>query len=293
MKTRVFSWTLSLLAAIFALLLGGWRSDTYFEKPSSPVRKPAAKVAEATLPPHSSQFKFTSLHGSDFVSNPQVCKKCHGADLKGGAFQSSCLKCHPVLGKFAHFAGDITKIHGAAYLQNPAGCQGCHGSALEGRDRATGCANCHNYPHSPRWSLPTEHGQAFIKLYHEGQIQDCLRCHSKEGEFRKKYPEKFLACDHCHLELPHRETEPGRWARSEHKTAAMTYEGKCGVCHKNYKSNMPRFKNCKICHGASAGKAKRYEQIAKFEKLQNRSYASEADHSSNGIEPIRVFWGAE
>ncbi|OFZ01555.1 MAG: hypothetical protein A2Z97_09335 [Bdellovibrionales bacterium GWB1_52_6] len=285
---------MSLLALAGALVLSAWRSDYYYERPVPSSRQLASAAAKQTLPPHTEIFKFTLLHGSDFIANPQLCKTCHGADLKGGVFKSSCMKCHSVLKEFPHFSGDITKTHGAAYLKDSAGCKSCHGSELQGSGGAIGCNNCHNYPHSGRWSLPAEHGQAFIKLYHDGQTQDCLKCHGNESEFKKKYPGKFMACDQCHLEMPHPEATPGTWARGGHKAAARSYNGKCGVCHDKYQGNLPRFKSCRVCHGASSGGAKRWEPIAKYENIQNRSYASDERKVQRVVvEPIRIFWGAE
>ena len=77
---------------------------------------------------HSTGWKDDPQHASDYSTNPQNCKACHGDDLEGGASGISCADCHH------GWSGS----HGDAFNENPDSCKPCHGDSI------TSCADCHH-----------------------------------------------------------------------------------------------------------------------------------------------------
>ncbi len=102
------------------------------------------------------QFRHPSDHQTAFLSDPDLCVRCHGADLRGGEVGVSCFSedfdaiiCH-ANGPNSHPSGwSDPAQHGAAAKAAPAinsgfsYCRKCHGQELAGGFIAVSCFTCH------------------------------------------------------------------------------------------------------------------------------------------------------
>ncbi len=192
--------------------------------------------------PHPTEFK-RGQHGKCFSAQKNSCKACHGQDLGGGSSKMSCTGCHKM---FDHDEEFISSKHGEEYLKDNSACASCHEVGNLHVNSKPICWSCHNYPHPKTWSLPNNHGKKLLsELASNDILLNCKDCHAKDSSFKERFPEKFVGCDVCHIEIPHPIdfTEYG-----DHAAIARTYAGGCTNCHKNMNTLMPRYQSCQYCH---------------------------------------------
>lgn len=150
---------------------------------------PDAHESENFLNP----LAMTGFHGSIAEGEArEVCKDCHGDDLKGGISGKSCYSCHTI------HSSDYLEEHGAEVVANGYNsCQSyCHGSDLSGGLIEVACSSCHHYPHSAEY----ENG-GHEEAIGDGKELYCAPCHGDDftgGSVRK-------SCTTCHTEYPHAE----------------------------------------------------------------------------------------
>jgi hypothetical protein len=91
---------------------------------------------------HPTGWKDNPQHGSDFSTDPQNCKACHGEDLGGGTSGVSCADCHHNDDYPYHYHDGIA---GGATHITLEGCDGCHGNDFTGGHSGQSCstAACH------------------------------------------------------------------------------------------------------------------------------------------------------
>jgi hypothetical protein len=74
--------------------------------------------------------RFIVLHAADAADNPDGCRACHGSDLTGAAYATSCYQCHqqsdPIV--LHPLPYDDPAAHGADAMTELHRCFGCHGS---------------------------------------------------------------------------------------------------------------------------------------------------------------------
>ncbi|MCC6278702.1 MAG: hypothetical protein IT289_12370 [Oligoflexia bacterium] len=122
--------------------------------------------------------------------------------------------------------------HGSHFKEDRMLCARCHGSRFDGGQSKVSCATCHaSYPHHEAWAVPQNHGAEFVKLSADERAA-CLKCHGAEK------PTSGISCNHCHKAFPHGDTH-GEWA--------VTFDGKCAVCHTDFKRMLPEG-GCAGCH---------------------------------------------
>lgn len=198
--------------------------------------------------PHDPDWKLPKNHGAAYLAKseePVKCKTCH---IKQGPVKVSCTQCHKSFPHTEEFK--TTGIHAKGYFEDQTSCTSCHGEDYLGGSVKISCKKCHSaYPHDPLWALPKNHGAAYIATSNDSV--KCTTCHSKKGSLAKNYQEQFVACDACHIEMPH----PSPFDGKTHSSVAKTYRGKCTICHSyNKKDNNTRFLSnkagCKLseCH---------------------------------------------
>ncbi|HLE12399.1 MAG: hypothetical protein A2504_01315 [Bdellovibrionales bacterium RIFOXYD12_FULL_39_22] len=198
-------------------------------------------LASCSSFPHSTDFK-RGQHGKCFSAQKNLCKTCHGQDLTGGSSKISCIGCHKM---FDHDDDFVYSTHGAEYLRDSSACTGCHDIGVLATTSRPVCWNCHNYPHPSTWSLPANHGKKLLAEFDNGDIVvNCKDCHAKDSSLRERFPEKFVGCDACHIEVPHSDD----FTDYDHGEVARTYAGGCTNCHKNMNTLMPRYGSCRYCH---------------------------------------------
>lgn len=212
---------------------------------------------------------FFSEHKAAYKSNPDSCKECHGADLKGGVVQVSCFsesrngeKCHS-----GHVAGWADpNLHGTAAKAAPkdsngfAACTFCHG-ANYGGDFGPTCLNtakCHgagiNAPHAAPWIT----GARTHTNTDTGNASVCSLCHANGANSPIPAPSPAPPG-----------TSPGCYNNTLCH-GAMT--GTCGTCHSippdgavfpniagrhSVHTGLPHVgTDCTVCHtGAGSGTA--------------------------------------
>ncbi|MDP8287333.1 MAG: hypothetical protein RAP03_11700, partial [Candidatus Electryonea clarkiae] len=138
------------------------------------------------------------------------CFGCHGDELTGTVFGSSCFDCHNTSDHLGAFegAGDGHKTYLSDNNYQFEDCTGCHGTDLKGTVFGSSCFDCHNasdhkgafegvavsehrtHLQSNNWDLSQCticHGSDF-----QGNIfgSTCNNCHSREGG--------PAACNQCH-----------------------------------------------------------------------------------------------
>jgi len=129
-------------------------------------------------------------HRAAFLSQPETCQECHGADLMGGISKVSCfsasfkgLSCH-ANGPSGHPAGwSDPDSHGAEAKAAPgtgsgfASCQVCHGNDFAGGQVNQSCFPCHGVdaPHSP---APWRGGVRTHTNTNAGNAAVCSLCHA-------------------------------------------------------------------------------------------------------------------
>lgn len=190
------------------------------------------------------QADWEILHGSESLSNPQSCVRCHAqswcsdchaisrphpqqwltrhpAEANRGRQKCSichtndyCTACHQNKeGIPASHTSDWLSRHHEQARRGDMSCRTCHEEQF--------CQSCHAQKapasHGKRWM--SQHGSAS-----ESQFRACLLCH-KESQ-----------CNQCHgLTMPH----PKLWLASHHKQGAEQKQ-LCDQCH--------RKESCDACH---------------------------------------------
>lgn len=187
---------------------------------------------ETTVYPHSTDI--LEKHGGLYLKAKSQCLACHGEDGGGGNTKVACLKCHD----FPHPREWVMpNQHPVQYYKNSQSCVICHGADLKGGVSKVGCSSCHeSYPHPQAWAVPTAHGVLAAK-----DSKDCMNCHDPA-----KKKSITPTCQTCHEAYPHPKNFSGT-----HKNLASKYSGKCLVCHRDYKENMPTLGadgGCIACH---------------------------------------------
>lgn len=87
---------------------------------------------------HPAGWKDNPEHGTDYSTNPQNCKACHGEDLKGGPVDVNCFPCH-------HEAAVDPWQHGDHHTSpDEDDCKGCHGDDFTGGKTLVSCFSCHS-----------------------------------------------------------------------------------------------------------------------------------------------------
>ena len=206
---------------------------------AKPLEDPNTKTAAF---PHEKDF--FKNHGAKYLADKEQCLGCHSKEGGGAAAAVSCTQCHESYphNNFLSANGDQ---HSAAYLKNPQSCSKCHGEDWQGGKAGVSCFKCHEgYPHAKKWANPEQHGKFFVGLTEK---QQCLSCHDP-----KKPEAAATQCNHCHKAYPHEKRFKN--GGKPHKQMASSYEGKCLVCHRDYKENMPNLQKpeegvgCMNCH---------------------------------------------
>jgi len=142
-----------------------------------------------------------------------------------------------------------TFLHGTEFFKDKKVCAQCHGIDFSGGSIKKSCLNCHPYPHQERWAFPSNHGHAFTG----GQREACLKCHGEKSAFKGRHPQEFVSCGTCHTSIPHSQNFTEISSDEHHLKLAQTYEGKCTLCHTDFKRNMPNLGDdgCYTCHNSN------------------------------------------
>ncbi|HPI40012.1 MAG TPA: cytochrome c3 family protein [Pseudobdellovibrionaceae bacterium] len=219
--------------------------------------------------PHTPGWSMPSNHAKTYLlgttENKQQCLKCHQSN--GSVSQSlnpamSCNSCHST---FPH-AEDFVIQHKDRAKENSGACIDCHNRSIKHVStlkEKISCNTCHgeNFPHPPGWSRSDLHGSHFVKL-DESQRSSCLACHTssdEESSLEKlhktpksvvtdikliKDPSVAPTCKECHVAFPH----PPKFKSKElHPIYAKVSEGKCTLCHSDYKKYL-KGDGCLNCH---------------------------------------------
>lgn len=162
---------------------------------------------------------------------------------------------------YPHSAEFKLSTHGAAYSSRAELCSQCHDVGPSGEKRPSAgnkakkaCNVCHDYPHSPLWALPKNHGAAYAQSLHlapaDAKQVGCTQCHDheKQAEFEKSERARYpVACNSCHVMIPHSDD----FKYGMHKEYAQNYQGKCTLCHSDLKTKyLPNLAGlgCFSCH---------------------------------------------
>ncbi|MBW1880561.1 MAG: cytochrome c3 family protein [Deltaproteobacteria bacterium] len=168
--------------------------------------------------PHIADFHLGSVHGVQWLGDPEGCVDCHGEDgtlQPGGAEHATCVGCHST---YPH-AQDWRQHgqHGAGVVERggPTACVGCHGEAFDAYPSGR-CTNCHvAYPHPDGWLDPLVHGVS-------AQVGDCgSSCHASEDVLWTP------TCTTCHDLFPH----PQGWSLGHIPVVQSRGESSCWGCH--------------------------------------------------------------
>ena len=156
-------------------------------------------ATSSVIYPHTSDFKISN-HGAVFLHDP-----------------STCANCHSTLPSYGGISPSSRSLHSEANPSPP-----------------PACTQCHNYPHTPLWALPKNHGVTYANSLHAAPADvkpvGCTQCHDgiKEAQYQAagltSYP---VACDSCHILMPHSK----RFKEGRHFVEARTYQGGCVNCH--------------------------------------------------------------
>lgn len=217
----------------------------------SEVTNPPPNISQQgkTIPvvfPHT--VEFFQQHGQAYLEDKTQCQKCHGADSVAANPKVNCQGCHEV---FPHAPNWKEKTeHAANYMKNPQACAKCHGVDGSGGTSKVSCKTCHNYPHPKKWAVPENHGKTYEALTDKSACLTCHASNNKDGAFPPK-------CQGCHQAFPFQHTDENWFGDpalpGHHNTLAKQYAGKCLICHREYKDNMPNFGEsggCITCHTA-------------------------------------------
>jgi predicted CxxxxCH...CXXCH cytochrome family protein len=195
-------------------------------------------------------------HRTAYLTDPNVCSECHGADLHGGTSGVSCysasfdgLSCH-ANGPVGHPSGWANpSSHGAAAKATPdpattsgfSTCQSCHGADFAGGSTNQSCFTCHGVsaPHAPApWRIFTGSTSTLTHVdtyYANGQV--CAQCHlssgaaSDAGCFNNSLCHAVPNCVYCHTAPPSGSVAPNQaGAHASHYALAGLADG-CVTCH--------------------------------------------------------------
>ena len=211
------------------------------------VEGPPACGSCHILFPHADNWVQKENHGASVLKNGKAtcATQCHGTDFKGGLSKVSCNLCHSI---FPHSANwKSPEEHGAtAKGDGKVNCIGCHGDDFRGGSSGVSCYGCHpghpNYPHTPQWVQPENHG-AFVKT--NGKEGCATQCHGTDF----KGGLSGRACTDCHKTFPH----PNGWNTFEgHGQYVISSLNKvttdCQACHGTNLLGGSSGQSCYQCH---------------------------------------------
>jgi len=225
-------------------------------------------------------------HPASFLSAPEKCQECHGADLRGGVSNVGCfstdrngISCH-AQGPFGHAAGWSNPIaHGvhakaaAVGVNGMAFCTNCHGADYRGAGVSQkDCLRCHTtapHPPKPWFGTPSTHSNTDTS-----NAPACAVCHTGGANLsaagRANLPATAIigssGCFNntlCHGVMGHSDAQ---WALpSHHGVAAKSDPGiggntglaVCQQCHGADFSGGLSGQSCFPCHTVSAPHPKR------------------------------------
>lgn len=204
--------------------------------PGAPASSDQGSTAGNGAYPHTSEFKVTKAHGTQYLAAAQSCKSCHGEDLKGGNAGASCQQCHAQYPHTADFKATVA--HGKSFKQDPASCQRCHSAEPTGA-QGVSCARCHaQYPHAAAFKVTSAHGKPFKQ-----DPVSCSGCHDTRPASGAG-PAPANSCRTCHEQFPHTaEFKSG----GQHGRAFLAESSSCKGCH-DTRENAPRDASCRKCH---------------------------------------------
>lgn len=225
--------------------------------------------------PHPNGWSKLPTHGQGFTGSTETQKKqCLSCHAKDNGTQNihipQCVSCHkayphdyPKDEKFRSGKGK----HKEYATSGDGKCVACHRNYKENMpNHSAGCQDCHagkfeiswkSIPHDNGWPKPQVHGKTFASLA-DGDRKACMKCHSQMSTDPANTAQT-PACVECHKAYPHDsagDADDFKGGGGQHPILAKTYEGKCTLCHRNYKDNMPTSTDgCIDCHegGVEAG----------------------------------------
>jgi predicted CxxxxCH...CXXCH cytochrome family protein len=207
---------------------------------------------------------WVTAHRSAYMKTPDVCRSCHGVDLKGGVTKIDCFnqaglgQCHA--GTPPHGPRSVahslpfkdSALHGAEAIKDLIICQDCHGTAggagsnprfnLAIGSLTAGCETCHlthatNMAHPKPWS----------GLKHKGagnMANACALCHGAtlaggSGPACNECHKQLIAgtvpvagqCVSCHNNPPNGTAAPNRAGSHTVHLALGGMSGNCAACH--------------------------------------------------------------
>ncbi|OFZ20330.1 MAG: hypothetical protein A2Z20_04525, partial [Bdellovibrionales bacterium RBG_16_40_8] len=137
----------------------------------------------------------------------------------------------------------VGKNHGVNFFKDRNTCLGCHDTSRADQ-KSPRCQTCHEFPHAAGWAIAKNHGAAYVAgqpYSNPAKNVMCQHCHDNtSSEVSKIAP----SCETCHTKIPHDDA----FKYGGHKSQATTYQGKCLICHLDYKKNMPTVGQCTLCH---------------------------------------------
>jgi len=221
-------------------------------------------------------------HPINYLTSPEKCQQCHGADLSGGVSKVSCfssslngISCHAV-GPQGHAAGwALPGAHGARAKAAAIGvngiafCKNCHGIDYRGAGVAQkDCFRCHTTaPHAPKpWSGTPNHATADTS-----NAPACAQCHTGRANLSAAGAANLPAtaiigatgCFNntlCHGVMGHA-SDPQPWALpANHGARAKADPGAggntgfaaCQSCHGPTFATVLAGNSCTSCHGVAA-----------------------------------------
>ncbi len=215
--------------------------------------------------PHPQGWSQPSLHAKTFLlgesAQKSQCLNCHQRteSSSSGSGLSRAMSCNTCHSGFPHSA-DYRNQHKDHAKENTGACIQCHTSVLKTQPslkEKISCNTCHgeSFPHPSGWARPGAHGDHYTKL-DETQKTSCLNCHIKKEEDAglklTKSPIDLAttpSCKECHTAYPH----PPKFDKPRnHAPIAQLYDGKCTLCHTDYKKHIETDKydqvGCLFCH---------------------------------------------
>ncbi len=229
--------------AILLMLISLWGCSTANDTP----------VTVDTSGNHPAGWAVASVggnHPAAFLSAPDKCKECHGAELSGGISRVSCfsadrngMSCH-AQGPYGHPAGwSDPAAHGAhakaavSGVDGMAFCANCHGTDYRGAGAiGKDCLRCHTTaPHPPKpWTGAT----ISHTTTNPGNAPVCAQCHTGRSNLSPEGLAKLPAtaiigaggCFNntlCHGVMGHEFPFPG----SAHKSVGFDFGTYCIPCH--------------------------------------------------------------
>ncbi|HIJ96645.1 MAG TPA: CxxxxCH/CxxCH domain-containing protein [Desulfuromonadales bacterium] len=203
-----------------------------------------------------------TAHRAAYITTPDVCRSCHGTDLKGGVTKIDCFnqaglgQCHagghPPRQLAHQLPFKAPALHGTEAKKDLIICQDCHGAAGGAGSNprfikaigslATGCeaSGCHlaNMAHPKPWKTHNTAGNLAnaCALCHgalyEGSVSigapACNTCHKKLLSGTVPVAGQ---CVSCHGNPPNGAATPNRAGSHAAHMALGGMSGNCAVCH--------------------------------------------------------------